>query len=674
MPGHHRIYLADLTHDGMVLSSNVFPLSIGLIAGYLLDRKPDEVDVELFKYPHDLSAALEANQPAIVGFANYSWNCAISRAYAREIKALWPEIVIVMGGPNYGLTDEELESFWRRNENVDFHVVKEGEEAFHLLYEELAARQFDAEALKRDRVEIGNVHYALGEEVVCGPELERVDLETLPSPYRMGLMDKFFDEKLCPLVHTTRGCPFKCAFCTEGAAYYNRVGQRTDELAEELDYIASRVRGPKDLFISDANFGMYKQDYGKAQIIADCQERYGYPKYVHVSTGKNQKERVVEIVQSLGGAVSMAASVQSTDPTVLENVERSNISVDKLAAVGKMANTVNTGTYSELILGLPGDSLAAHRQSLRDTVEMRFDNIRMYQLIMLPQTKLNTPETRRQYDMQTMHRIMPRSFGRYSIMGREFAAVESEEILISNSTLPFDDYVACREMDLTVEILHNGRVYTEIQGICTAYELSWFDLIMQFYDRRRTFSDEITAMYESFNSGLTDGLWPSEPELAKFVGERIDEMLVDDRGTNEMSAGKATAFFQLFDQINGVLFSLVREQLEKQGELSESGASRLDELERFSHLRKAQLLDADREIVEAFGIDLPRLQQEDYEVRLDEASLPAAQRFTIVHNERQRELIEQYAAEFGHSFDGLGKMLMRYPHLHRLFRSAQPLH
>lgn len=674
MTNKHKIFLADLTHDGLVLSSNVFPLSIGLVAAYLLDRKPGLAEVELFKYPHDLSAALERETPAVVGFANYSWNFAISRAYAKQIKALWPDTVIVFGGPNYGLTDEELATFWSRNEAIDFHVVKEGEEAFLRLYEALAECDFDVEGLKRDRVEIGNVHYALGEEVVRGPELPRVDLAQIPSPYLMGLMDKFFDEKLCPLIHTTRGCPFKCAFCTEGAAYYNRVGQRTDELAEEMAYISSRIRGPKDLFISDANFGMFKQDHDKAKIIADCQARFGYPKYVHVSTGKNQKERVIEIVKSLNGAISMAASLQSTDPTVLENVSRSNISVEKLAEAGKMANTANTGTYSEIILGLPGDSLAAHRQSLRDTVEMRFDNIRMYQLIMLPQTELNTPETRRKFEMRTKHRIMPRSFGHYAIKGHSFVAVESEEILVSNATLPFEDYVACREMDLTVEILHNGRVFTEVQGVCSSFELSWFDLIMRFFDGRRGFSAEITKLYDDFRAGTTERLWPSEADLVAYVSGQIDEMLVDERGTNEMSSGKATAFFLLFDQINTVLFSLLKLLLEERGALSEQTAMYLDDLQRYSYLRKQNILEADRKIVEDFSFDLPQIESEAFQTRPDRARLSGRTRFSIAHSTRQKELIEQYAGEFGHSFDGLGKMLMRYPHVHRLFRSSQPQH
>ena len=69
----NKIYLCDLTHDGLVLSSSIFPLSIGLISAYLKEKRGSHIDVELFKYPHEFSDALQKHPPKIVGFANYSW-------------------------------------------------------------------------------------------------------------------------------------------------------------------------------------------------------------------------------------------------------------------------------------------------------------------------------------------------------------------------------------------------------------------------------------------------------------------------------------------------------------------------------------------------------------------------------------------------------------------------
>jgi len=665
------IYLADLTHRGLILSSNVFPLSIGLVAGYLLQSRPDETEIELFKYPEDLSAALDARRPDIVGFANYSWNVNVSYSYAKVIKSIWPDTAVVFGGPNYGLTEEEVGQFWRDYPLLDFHVVQEGEQAFVHLFDALKRHRMDPRALKSAGEALPNCHYASGDRIVTGPTLPRLELAALPSPYLMGLMDKFFDRHLCPMIHTTRGCPFRCAFCTEGASYYNIVGQRRDGLEEELDYISRRVRGPRDLFITDANFGMFKQDYEKARLIAECQQKFGFPRYIHVSTGKNQKERVVDIAKMLDGALNMAASLQSTDPQVLKNISRSNISLDKLADVGLLANKVDTGTYSELILGLPGDSLDTHTQSLRDTVDANFDNIRMYQLIMLPQTELNTPDQRRQFKMRSMHRIMPRSFGRYKVAGREFVAVESEEILVESSTMPFDDYVTCREMDLTVEIVHNGKVYAELQGLCHAYDLSWFDFIMRFFQKRRTCGDEVRQLYDDFKASHSVRLWDTRRELEENVARDIDGLLHDDRGTNEMSMAKATAFFQLFEKINRALFDELARWLDEQGRLDNLTMLYLDDCRRFSEMRKTNLTQYEAEFVDDFEFDLQKLEAERFEMLPDDVRTPESRAYVVTHLPAQREQLAGYVQEFGSSHDGLGKMLMRYPHLHRVFRRAQ---
>jgi len=402
--------------------------------------------------------------------------------------------------------------------------------------------------------------------------------------------------------------------------------------------------------------------------LAEMQKKYGYPRYIHVSTGKNQKERVIDIAKMLDGAVSMAASLQSTDPIVLKNVSRSNISISKLTAVGKLANKVEAGTYSEIILGLPGDNFEAHRQSLRDCVNANFDNIRMYQLILLPQTELNTPDSRRKFGMKSKHRVMPRSFGKYHLAGHDFVAVESEEILVENSTLPFEDYVRCRELDLTVELLHNGKIYEELQSYCETLQLSWFDFILRFYENRRNYDHEITKMYDDFREGLTDRLWETREELENATKNNIDEMLGNERGTNEMSMGKATGFFVLFDKINSILFDEMKKWLSESNLLNVDSEIYLDDLRRFSKLRKIDLMNCDIEYVESFSFDVEMLAASHFTLTPAQVKLDQPVHFKVAHLPEQSQQINTYVKEFGRQHDGMGKMLMRYPHVHRIFR------
>ena len=48
------------------------------------------------------------------------------------------------------------------------------------------------------------------------------------------------------------------------------------------------------MFIADSNFGMYKEDIFVAKELAKTQEKYGWPEYINVATGKNVKHRILE--------------------------------------------------------------------------------------------------------------------------------------------------------------------------------------------------------------------------------------------------------------------------------------------------------------------------------------------------------------------------------------------
>ena len=81
-----NIYFADLSHTGTIVSANFFPLAIGYVAANLNAEIPGQFEIELFKYPDDLSSALSRQVPRIMGFSNYSWNINLSYEYVKQIK------------------------------------------------------------------------------------------------------------------------------------------------------------------------------------------------------------------------------------------------------------------------------------------------------------------------------------------------------------------------------------------------------------------------------------------------------------------------------------------------------------------------------------------------------------------------------------------------------------
>lgn len=668
MNSNADIYLVDLTHTGEVVSSNVMPLGIGLLASYLIDRTP-EISVELFKYPEDLALALEKHTPKIVGFANYSWNLDISYEFTRVIKEKCPSTVIVFGGPNYGLSDGELYDFWHRYPLIDFYVVKEGEEALFNLITILGQHDFDPIATKLSSNILYNCHYLKDGLLVQNETYPRIrDLDQIGSPYLMGLMDKFFDGTLIPLIHSTRGCPFSCTFCTEGDSYYNKVSKRVN-IQDELEYIAVRRGRVPDLIFSDANFGMFAEDRIKALQIREIQLKYDWPKRIIVSTGKNQKEKIIEVAKILDGAMNVAVALQSTDEDVLANIKRSNISVNSLRTIVEKSKSSDSLTYTEIILGLPGDTFEKHVTTLSEVTNARLGVVRMYQLIMLAQTELNTPETRSKFAMETRFRVNPRSFGRYQVYGHHFVSVEHEEILISSNSLTFEDYMNCRELDLTVEIFHNSGMFYEVMGLCEWIGLSWWDLIYGVYRNQIRMDPGISDLYDSFRADNLEGLFISQDELKRHVVENIDTFINKLDGTNEIAKGKAVAFFTLMPNLHEILYREFENMLTKVKSAHQIPSLFLSELKEFSLARKNCLMDTGLIFKIDFNFDFLTLDSFDFSSDPLMYQFDSPVQFEIRHSDQERDLVESYKAQYGSdSVVSLGRILMR-SNVRRLFRS-----
>jgi len=665
------IYLIDLTHESSLgLGSDTMPLQLGLIAAYCLQEHGEAVDVQLFKFVDEFLAAVQARPPFILGLSNYVWNTDLAYRVASAVKDKYPQTITVFGGPNYPETPEDQADWLAQHPAADFYIFRDGEIPFSRLVGFLLE---DGDVRSAQAAGLPSCHALVQGKPVFGDlEPRLANLGRIPSPYALGLMDKFFDQKLIPAIRTNRGCPFTCTFCAEGHQYYTKIYKTTFERKkEEIDYIAARVKHTKTLRLADSNFGMYPEDVEFCRYLSEIQTRSGYPEYLNCATGKNRKELVLECNALLHGAMRLTASVQSLNQVVLENVKRRNISVDDIMALSDKVSDTDTHAYSEIILALPGDSLGAEKESMSGLIHAGIGNITQHQLSIIPGTEMASRAVREQYGMKSMFRPIQRCIGRYSVFGREVTSIEIEEVCVETNTLSFEDYLEGRRLYLTVGLFYNDRIFGEIHGLLRILQLPTWDWLSRIHDSMPGSPAEIKALYDDFTQDTKDELWTEREQLLEDVNRNIDRYMSGEMGGNLIYKYRARALVQHFPQLHDLAFSHLRAYLAAKNVYIEEVVR---DVERFSLYQKGDIFNTDLKKEEIFSLDIVRLIKEPELARqnkgLEELAHPT--RIRIGHSASQKEAIQRETGFYGRDITGLTMLLSRYP-IKRFYRTAEAL-
>ena len=663
-----KIWLTDLTYTQQTISSDIIPAGIGMIAEYLEKEIKSKIDIKLFKYPEELIKEIEKeNYPDVFGVSNYIWNHNLSSVFCRIIKEKSKKTKVVMGGPNFPTNEDEQEVFLKNEPWIDYYVIKEGEYSFFKLVEYL----IDSENNKLD--EVPNLVYLNNGIFKKSEKIERImDLTLIPSPYLSGRLDKFLDGKLMPVIQTNRGCPFSCTFCTEGQTYWSKVKRKGEELiASEIKWIAKEITNSKnkytrnDLLIADSNFGMFNEDISTCKIIAEQQKSKGYPKYINVATGKNRKERVLEAAQILNGALKLAGSVQSLDQNVQENIKRSNISSESIMEMALNANKIGANSYSEVILGLPGDNFQSHKKTLKTLIDASFNTISMYQLMMLPGTELNTNSTRKKFKMRTKFRVLPRCFGYFRVFDKEYCSAEIEEILVSNSTLSFEDYLEGRKLDFFVNVFYNDAVLEDLFILLKKLDLSIWEWIFYLFENYEKF--QFKTLVDLFLEDTKNEL-STKSQLERIISQKskILKFINGDLGNNLMFKFKSLSLTKFAEDMFEMVEVLSLRFIKDNKSCSPKVEMLAKEVIKFTKYKIVDIFTSKKDIHSEFNFNIPLLKKQKEIFTDNKSNFNKTCKF-IFKNRQQKE-IDSYIKLFGSDTKGLTRILSRV-YLKNFFRT-----
>jgi hypothetical protein len=303
--------------------------------------------------------AQDLAQHDLVAFSTYVWNHRYNYALAKRVKEINPQCMTVFGGPEPAVNDPDLfikESF------MDAVIRSEGEQTF---------AQILAQPMDQWSKIPGLLLNQQGRVLDTGPAQRINDLSKLASPYLTGIFDDLVRDNpgvtWNATLETNRGCPYQCTFCDWGSLTYNKVKLfDLDRVLAELDWIGQHCGF---VTIADANFGMFvERDNQIIDHLIQVQKRWNRLTSFSITWAKNQRNEVVDMVHKLiehspNFAQGLTVSVQSMDNDVLQNIKRRNLDQHKLDEIFDICDRKNIPVYTEVILGLPGETEASWKEN-----------------------------------------------------------------------------------------------------------------------------------------------------------------------------------------------------------------------------------------------------------------------------------------------------------------------
>jgi len=496
-----NIFLGSLSNNYNCKGPFTHPLNLGSLAVYAKKffKGSEKLNFKLFVYPEKMIDAIRKNPPDIIALGNYTWNDNLNSQVLKLVKKEFPKIITLMGGPNFNT--HNMETYFQKRPYLNYFVVNQGETGFLNLIELYSKNILPHKDSKKKPVTIDNLAYydAGQKKVIMGNINHRYkDLDIIPSAYQEGILDEFFeDPTLIPIIETMRGCPFSCTFCAWGDDWLRASNRFSlERIRGDLDYIAKKMKRGSYLYIADSNFGMHKRDKEIATQIRNISDKTGWPTTMWATWAKNSSESVLEIAEILKPLLHAGLTIayESFDPTTLKNVKRQNISLDHYNKIRAIVKAKGLETHTDVILGLPGETLESYLNGLRKVFNQRFDQVITFNCRLLGGSEMNTPAYIEKYGIKTKFRMLVQGYGIYA--GQ--TVVEHEEVVIKTNTMTEDEILSMRPINWFIYLFWNYRYYREVMRFALLIKINPVDFFLNMIKNLSNSNDEIGKLFKEF--------------------------------------------------------------------------------------------------------------------------------------------------------------------------------
>jgi len=356
----------EFAHREKVVFVNPTPLYLD---SYTKQHEPDLFDkYEWSKIQYlplsqvELVEQLDELDIDVLALSIYTWNKSNIHKVVKNIHSLTKKPVkVIIGGPGVNVVRDD--DYLRNFPEVEFAIYAQGEVPFasiikhYLGIEQISVLKtkniawMQGDVLKKADYEFTRIKS--GSPIVeARPTLEQI----VNDPGLSGWTLHFPYE-------TSRGCPYNCAFCDWTSGLSHKVSKR--KFAYELELETLGELGLVNLYMADANFGMFPEDVGVAETMSRLKKEKKYNFWIHGNnfskTKKDQVFKIADIFLDANIVPYLKFSIQDIDDNVLDNIDRPDLPWDQhVEYINNLRKKYPKAVMAlDIIKGLPGQTRAS---------------------------------------------------------------------------------------------------------------------------------------------------------------------------------------------------------------------------------------------------------------------------------------------------------------------------
>ncbi len=381
------------------------------IAEYTINQQLDDIMTDLYK-----------KKPDVLCFSCYIWNLNYVEELVREIKKIFPELPIWLGGPEVSYDAKDV---LERLPEVTGVMFGEGEETF---LELLKYYHGEITSLK----EVKGLSYRDEDGKPIENEWRKtIDLSTVPFVYRD--MEDFKNKII--YYESSRGCPFSCSYCLSSVDKCLRF-RSLDLVKKELQFFIDE-EVPQVKFV-DRTFNCnhkHAMEIWKYLIEHDK----GITNFHFEVAADLLNEEEISLIETMRpGLIQLEIGVQSTNVDTIKEIKRTMKFSEVARIVKRINHNGNVHQHLDLIAGLPYENLESFQKSFDDVYRLYPEQLQLGFLKVLKGSYME--EMKEQY-------------------GLVYKSRPPYEVLYTN-WLSYEDVLVLKMVEEMVEVYYNSGQFS----------------------------------------------------------------------------------------------------------------------------------------------------------------------------------------------------------------------